>query len=541
MEKAVYLEINDEVISVVQKVKRSGSAEVVLVIPKSAKIFSNLTNLKLVREQSARLGKRISVATADEKGRMLARRAGISLTMLRAVGPDVSGVRKRVRMSNAAVDLKHDDKNKKKPEPQPVAEPAPSITSEHELSELIGPEMSDENITLPKPVHIPLSRYKNAFISAVIILVALSIVFLYVLPTASITVTPRVEALSRDLEILVDSQAATPDITTLTIPGEMVEEEFTSEQTYPVTGTKRVGEKASGFVTLYNFSNNSLILRSGTTRLEADGQTFYFLQDVGSLRPTLRSGSNFEVDPSSLTDPVPIVAADAGTDFNLPEGTRFEIHNEVFGHQPEILYAVNANPISGGTDEEVKVVSEEDIANARKGLVSEFQKQLSEKLALRPQESLVLADNAISVDVLEETFSHPIGAEAQELTIFEKARVKSLVYNEDYARDLIMERIVRLLPDNKELLPSNQSLSTEYISLDLDSGAGTLQVHFNSEIGFNLDKEVLSRGLSGKTENEVKEILLARPEVSGVSVNLSPFWVKKVPRFESKVNLKTAD
>ncbi|MEK9180904.1 MAG: hypothetical protein AAB871_01580 [Patescibacteria group bacterium] len=543
MPRTIYLAFDEEVISALQKIRKAGSDDIILVVPKGARIFRNLTNLKLLREQAQKFQKKLTLATADEKGRVLATRAGLVLNTDAAVLKEEIA-KSSILVTNGPRRPLGDIVPRKPIATAPVVsvESKPLETKE-ELSSLIGPKSQSRAIELPQKIK-QTDKPKKNFLkylvigTAVVFLVAGTLLF-YVLPQAEILAAPRSEPVTRDLELLVDSQAAMPDAQNLSIPGKKITEEISDEGEYPTTGIKNIGEKASGFVTLYNFSKNTLILKKTTTRLEANGKVYYFLQDVGNIRPTARIGTDLEIDPTSLIDPVPIVAAEAGEASNLPAGTRFEIYNEVFGHKAELLYAINGNPIAGGTNRQVKIISEADVKAARADLAKKVAAEMMEQMKGKLSADSRLADNAYGVEIMEESLSKPVGEEAENFKLTQKIKINALVYDEKDVRDLIVERIVKLLPENKYLLSEGeQNLSSQFVSLDLSAGSGTLRAHFESRIKYRVNPEFLVKSILGKNETQVKEILLSRPEIEDLKVNFYPFWVKSVPRFESKVNFK---
>lgn len=541
MPRTIYLQFDEEIISALQKIRRTGDPEIIMVVPTGAKLFRNLTGLKLLKREAEKYEKTFFLATADERGRLLAARAGISLATQPLASP--AGVAAAVAKKPALTrmgDIVMRPLKSTLPEKVKVETPLKAVAQTTELVDLIGPQSgSAADIKVPEPVRIPMPPLRYTLLPAVVVVLILALLAVFVLPSADIIVKPRTEPVTRDLEVQVDSKVGVPDVSNLTIPGKIITDQVSVSKTYAATGVKNTGEKASGFVTLYNFSKTTLILRKGTTRLEAKGKVYYFLQDVGNIRPTGRIGADLEVDQSSLVDPVPIVAADSGEDSNLPAGTRFEIYNEVFGHQPQALYATNGNPVAGGTNKQLKIVSAADIEAARQDLkdllVSKFRESVKQKLTPDSQ----LSDNAFATSVVEEKIAPLVNSEAENFSLSQTANITALAYDESDVRDLIVERIVRLLPENKYLLPAQaQRLSAQFVSLDLAGGIGTLRAHFESEVRYQINADFLSRSLPGKSATQVKEILLARPEIQDVQVKLSPFWVNTVPRFGNKINFK---
>lgn len=545
MPRPIYLGFDEEILSLLQKIRKTGSEDVILVIPRGARILKNLTNLKLLREQAVKLKKTVKIATADEHGKLLIQRAGLALT---AAIPNVSPhlLASAARESSSTTRPRMGDivsHRHQKTEMSPQQEEKP--LSDKDLSNLFKADQKTTNaIVLPQKKETRF-RFPSKIIGFAAVLAAIAVILgvlaFYQLPKAEISVKPRSEPMIRDgIEVLVDSQINAVDEQAQSIPGKKVSQEFSETKTYPVNGTKNVGEKASGFVTIYNFSNTTLILKKATTRLQgSNGKVYYFLQDVGSIRPTVRVGSGAEINPQTLIDPVPIVAAEAGEDSNVAAGTRFEIINEVFGHKPDVLYAINSNPVSGGSTNTVKMLSDADVNFAREDLLKTVLEKYRTQIASQFSTTSRLEDNAFKFQVAEETLSNPVGTEVQNFSMTQKIRINALLYDTEDLRGLIVNKIVRLLPENKYLLPeSEQKLSGQFISLDLGVGSGTLKAHFESTVRYTLNPSFLVKSILKKSPSDAKDILLSRPEIEDVNIQLTPFWVKTVPAFENKVIFK---
>ncbi len=373
--------------------------------------------------------------------------------------------------------------------------------------------------------------------SAGIVVLGIVLFTVLILPEARVIVAARTEAVTRDLEISIDKNQTEPDPAGLVVPGRILEREIEGRKTYPSSGSKNVGRTASGFVSIYNFSKTTLILRAQTTVLTANGRKYFFTQDVGNIRPTALLGlTDQEVDETSLIPPVPVVAEAPGEAFNLKKAARLEIKNEVFGHQPEALYAVVAEDVSGGTTEELKVVSTADAAAALSALRQELISKARAEL-VKESADLRLLDKAVATQVLEEKTSAQPGEAVPEFEASAKLKLLALVYNEAHVKALITRRIERLLPENKVLLTGEPALRLEsqLVNLNLDLGQGVLRNHFEGMIVYQIDRREALRKIKGRSAEEIREILLSRPEIASVEVKFYPFWVKKAPRFEKKI------
>lgn len=375
-------------------------------------------------------------------------------------------------------------------------------------------------------------------VSSIAIILVIAIIVILVLPEARIQISLRTEIITRDLEIRVEKSQTEVDKAGLIIPGKVIEQELSGSQKYSATGVKNIGHKASGFVSIYNFSKTTLILKAQTTTLSVGGKKYYFTQDVGNIRPTAFIGlEDQEVDETSLIPPVPVAAAEPGVEYNLPVGTRLEIDNEVFGHQPETLYAVAAESLTGGTTEHLKVVTASDIAsgysNLEKELIQKARDQLKEQ-----SEQLRLLDSAIAADILEQKTDPVVNTVADTFTTFVNIRLRALVYDESDVKTAMIDRIERLLPENKVFKDdSHTRLASSFLQVNLEEGNGVLKNHFEGKISYLVDREEMMNKIKGRTAPEIREILLSRPEIANVETKFYPFWVKRAPKFTNRILL----
>ncbi|MBI2439690.1 MAG: hypothetical protein HYV45_03790 [Candidatus Moranbacteria bacterium] len=77
MEQTFYIEADEEIISVISRMRKSSSQENIFVFPKRALVLQSIINLRLLQREAQKLGKKIILVTQDEAGRLLAEKAGI--------------------------------------------------------------------------------------------------------------------------------------------------------------------------------------------------------------------------------------------------------------------------------------------------------------------------------------------------------------------------------------------------------------------------------------------------------------------------------
>ncbi|OGI21534.1 MAG: hypothetical protein A2808_00660 [Candidatus Moranbacteria bacterium RIFCSPHIGHO2_01_FULL_55_24] len=77
MSQTFYIESDEEIISVIGRLRKSSEGENIFVFPKRALVLQSIVNLRLFQREAQKLGKKIIVVTQDETGRMLAEKAGV--------------------------------------------------------------------------------------------------------------------------------------------------------------------------------------------------------------------------------------------------------------------------------------------------------------------------------------------------------------------------------------------------------------------------------------------------------------------------------
>ncbi|MFZ2299652.1 MAG: hypothetical protein WAW00_00780 [Candidatus Moraniibacteriota bacterium] len=77
MPQTFYIESDEEIISVIGRLRKSSAQENVFVFPKRALVLQSIVNLRLFQREAQKLGKKIIIVSQDEVGKMLAQKAGI--------------------------------------------------------------------------------------------------------------------------------------------------------------------------------------------------------------------------------------------------------------------------------------------------------------------------------------------------------------------------------------------------------------------------------------------------------------------------------
>ena len=79
MHQTFYIDIDEEITSVVDRLRKAKATDVIIVVPKRALLVQSIVNLKLLKKEADKLGKQISIVTQDKLGKMLIEKVGINV------------------------------------------------------------------------------------------------------------------------------------------------------------------------------------------------------------------------------------------------------------------------------------------------------------------------------------------------------------------------------------------------------------------------------------------------------------------------------
>ncbi len=559
---SIYINLEDDVSKITARLKRHSAKQVVLVCPKRCFLFNDSINLRLLKKNADLLKKEVSILTMDEKGQLYAKEAGFTLKFLpkQKVFPSFSDI-KSVRTAPPA-----DEED----EPEKENFLAAAAQGMHSLAEKFAGKEAGAGIAVPRtkkgPVNavVPKVSVKESIFPKDVFsgigmekpksrkrgkklvfwflgLLTLAFVAVFgILPQATVAVYPKSEPVTRDMEISADLGLKQIDPVKLLMPAEALSETVNITGKFQSQGKKPVGNKSSGTVRIYNFTRQPINLKAGTTVLILGGKNYYLASDQMGVKPAAYSNPKTkEVDLSSLGEPVEIIAAEGGEDYNLPIGTRLEITNQVFGSKPQFLYAKTDSEISGGTTRYLSVVSPADIEQAKAELQSRALAEIAQKLG---SQGKVLYDKAFNFEIDAYTTSSASGTETPSFQATLVGKVNGLSVLSGDLQDIISQRISQTLAANKTLRPrDHDAITVKVKSFDLNSGIAVFMVHYEGKTLYNVDLSNVEKELAGKAKEHVNDILNARSEISRVDVILSPSWQTIFPLLTSRIKVVVKD
>ena len=557
---SIYINLEDDVGKVVQRVKKEKAVQVVLVCPKRCLLLSDSINLRLLKKQADMLGKEIFILTMDERGQTYAVEAGFQLKFLPKAGTRSSISDIRISKPIHAEVSKQEISIVRKVKPQPmnavvaatVANTVSGIRNfvERKTSPKIVSATALPKIKITDAVYPPQeAAYTNQkrssiygkFILGMVVISLLVIVVLnfVVLPKATVAVYPKNEPITRDWDISFSSAIQQVDSEKLILPATKISQTITVQNKFQSQGKREVGNKAAGTVVIYNFTRAPINLKANTTTLLIGSKTYLLVTDAMGIKPTTyKNATTKEVDTASLSAPIEVLAADGGESFNVPAGTRMEVTNQVFGSKPQFLFAKTQTPVTGGTSRFLSVVSSQDIVTAQESLSSQAIGQLTDSMKTQ---NLAFVEKSYTMENLGFTTDKQANTESPTFQGDLTVKITGLAFNTEDLKKLISDRVTQTLSAGKTLtISSDDQLSYKLKNLDLNNETGVMSVHFEGKAVYTLDVSDISAELVNKSQAQVNEILRSKSEIDKIETTLAPSWQKNFPFFASKIHVYVA-
>lgn len=373
------------------------------------------------------------------------------------------------------------------------------------------------------------NRKKSILATAtVLLLIPIFLATAYLMfATAQITIAVKETPLVKSIDVYFGEEAVADGIS---LPVNIQSLTASVTESIPTTGEALVGEKASGTVTLYNRTNDSITIKSGT-KIESDNLIFLIntTTTVASKSANIVEGTE---EFGKSTD-VPITAAGIGTRYNLPKKTQFSVGN----YSRTVIYAVAENDLTGGSSRTVKAVSEDDqqklFEMASQKVVSEINSKV--KAQDPGLSSLVVGE----LSYPKKDFSKEVGEEADVLKLDLTGEVKVLLYSNSEVINQLSTKLVPKTNPGMKLLADQTNI--EILSPEeLDSNTYQTQANIKGLLIPVIDQDRYISQLKGKHVKKLTNILETIPGYKSTKIVIKPnipFLSSYIPLNKKRVTL----
>ncbi len=570
----IYVDIDDEITALIDKVKASSAKVVALVLPKRASVLQSIVNMKLLKRSADNENKNLVLITTESGLLPLAGAVGMYVAKTLTSKPEIPpgpniGVAADIDDVEEDLSLPLDNEDEELPDLAAAAGGAAAVGAlsdkvpkainadsamaadesldmeDDEPKASLKPSRAQETTSkIKKDKHIKVpnfDRFRWLLVLGAVVIVGLLILgyfALYVWPSAVIQIKTDASTVNTSLNLTLDPQAQSADVSTGDIPAKQVSEQKTYTQTVNTTGQKNEGTAATGQVNIsvsdcngtYNQDNGNFIIPAGTG-ISYNNMTYITQADTQMSADSKHLFSNNNCINYVASSATNIAAQSGGSQYNV------QISNATVSGFSE---AVANGSASGGTDNIVQVVAQADIsaatskigsadaATVKQDLINELKGQSLYPIEVTfasgtPQiSSNPAVGNASSTVTVTETITYSMfGASQSDLNTALAANIRSQTSSN--------QNIISNGLNQSAFRQTGTSGSTDQVSLS------TLAV-----VGPNISVSQIKKAAAGKSPEQIIAVVKNNPDVTSVTIRLSPFWVSQAPTNLSKITVNIA-
>lgn len=558
MDEILYLEPDEEITSVIDKLQKSNSDSVGLVIPRNSSLIHSAINLKLLKKQADALKKEIALVTADKIGKNIASQVGIQVFEdVHAKKPANNLGMPPLPKGDEVIEVNMSGE----PSDDVPADEAIEETGQKQASGKIGKvggfkvrrytidsedagresqttaKASDYESDSDNAAHISKPKFEGVKFSGlggrkmnkglivfVSIFVAIVLASLLLLPQTAIDLIVAAEPFEKAVTVGIDKSINEPQATDKFVPGKQLEVTNDDAKRVVATGRKDVGGKGKGSVTIANgWQSDPYRFSAGTTLTHTEsGKTFVLDNDVSVPGVTL-SLKEGQLVTNPGTANAAITATEPGDSYNVKAGA-FTVGG-LSAKQQEKITASSSKDFSGGFTKTVNIMTQSDIDTAKEALLGDLNNTALEELKKEAKDLKLVNDAVLNEVISFETNPSKVDAETDFFDINVKAKHRALVFDEKQVQAIVDTAIREEVPEGKELiLGDDDEFVVNVLGKNYDDGKLELESKIKTKIGSHIDQVAAKKGLNGKSEAAIREQLSTLPNVKEINLFKFPRW-----------------
>lgn len=523
----IYIDTEDDITAIIDKIKHASAPIVALVPPKRVGVLQSTVNLRLMQRAAESVNKRIVLITNDQALTALA--AGLALPIAKNLQskPEIASLDTPDGEESDVIDGAN----------LPVGElaglsidDAPEEVSEESSAPKVATEADEKEAS--KDAKIPNfdSFRKKLFIfgGLGVLLIGFFVWAIFFAGHAAITITARTNTVNISKTLQLRSNTSL-DVNQAILPVITKQEKKTVAVDFTPTGTKNIGEKASGMVKLSRQSLSTTSVPAGTTLTSSGGVKF--TTDSAVTIPASTVGGSCFPTACPGTVNVNVTAVERGASSNGITDT--------LSGAPSGASATLTAATAGGTDKTATVVTADDIAKATDQLKTQDSNVVKAELIKQFDSDIIVITEAYMVDAGTPISTPAVDQEATsaKLTVettytllgVRRADLKA-VYDNYLASQLNGDASQKVFQSGDE--------STQFSSFQkLADGTFSVRAVARAQVGPNIDSDKVAADSRGKMIGEVQQSVGSIQGVENVTVKLSPFWVTRVPNETNRITV----
>lgn len=531
--EVLYIDNEDDITDVINKVKQAKEKIVALVPPKNTGVLRSAVNLRLLARTADQADKRVVLISNNTALKTMAATAKIPVAKTLQSKPEIPEIDALEIDGEDVIDgekLPVAAFMKKKPSKEDDLLSNLDIDDNKAFSKKEPASTKKKGKSGKKLPNFSDFRKKMFLIGGgALILIGFLVWAIWFAPAATIVINAQtaVANVRSKVDLTTNEELAKPEDGVLFSKVETIKKE--SEVSFDATGEKEIGEKAKGTITLsQNTESDGVTVRSGTGFSSGDC-TFVTTSNV-----VIPGASNFSGgqarNPGTIE--VAVQALDVGEQCNLSARNYLS---------PIDIVAARGGVMAGGSKKTVKVVTEQDVQTAKQKMADQKDENVKSELVSKFGDSYKIIDDSYKAEYAEATISPKVGDEAENgkasiksdatytLMAIDKKQLTSFVENEMKGQSD--------KPEEQKVYQNgvDSAAFSDFVSGD---GATSLVVTTSGKTGPNIDEQKIKDESKKKRYGEVQSQIEAINGVKDVDVKFSFFWVRSVPDNDKKIKIE---
>ena len=541
----IYIDVEDDITSIIGKVKASKEKIIALVPPKRVGILQSDVNLRLLKRNAAKQGKQLVLITNDAALLRLAGVTGIPVAKNLQSKPEIPEIPALAIDDNDIIDgsdlpvgehektaksSKHTDSKKKAADSDDLDD----INLDEDGTPPAKKSVAPSKVKKSKVPNFDSFRKKLFIgIGAGVALIGLLVWMFVFAPAARIIITAETTDLPVSVNVTLSNDKATSvennvlQSSTVTLPENS---EFSKKSVeFTATGTQEVGEKATGTMKITRTSLNSVpISVPAGTGFSSGNLTFV------STQATTLEGA--DVGPGGLIYPsktIPVAAVKIGDEFNLSARS----------YNPSIAgISATGSAMTGGSSRQVKMVTQTDVNSAAQQLGELSETDAKKALLASINDDQIAIEDSYTASRSDVVSSPAVGAEAPDgkgtVTLKATYSIKTVAKSE--LKSFLTKKVDSEIENSQtpQRVYDYGVDSAKLTEFTVSGGAERVKVTTIAKVGPKLEADQIKEDAKGEKSGEIREKLKAINGVKEVEVKFSFFWVTRVPNNPDKIEVE---
>ena len=523
----IYIDIEDDITSIIEKLKNSSEKIIALVPPKGNAVLQSAVNLKLLKRAADQAGKQTVVVTSNQALTALAGGLGLYVAKNLQSKPVLAGAVAAEGLADDGLEVSDQPE-----EPGPVVhdnsssevdDPGDEVElSSDELAGLEAAGAAEEEAAVSKAKKSKKDKKKvpnfDSFRKKLLIGGGIALVLIIVLglffgrSKASVVLRADTTAVDVAFDANFNTNTQTSDPESYSLKAVSQESKKTVTQSFTATGQKDIGQKATGKV---KFSTGAISALGTTipagTQLKSSGGLAYVTTESVTISISNYSGAV-----------VGLEAIEPGTKYNGATGS-------MSGAPASISATISKSP-SGGTTQVVTVVTQVDVDKAKESLNQQDTNAVKAELEKGfPNDTLTL-DDSFTTTFGNVTSQPAVGEQANEGKLSAEVTYSMLgTPKSDMGAALDAFITTKMTDKDQQRVYDNGMDNIKLEKVSATDKTAVYKVTTVGQYGPQFDTDALKKEIEGKKFGEARSYLQGLPGVKGVDINLTPFWARTLP------------